>query len=1444
MRLKKFLVGTATLLTLLAANTAKADTTSNTATTATTDADTATTSAKSVTAAKQVTLQSGSTTDESTSTDTDSTSGSGQSTNTSSATDSSSNADSSTSSQDNVSSSTNNSSHTSSSVDETQSSDSTSNSSNDGTKSNATDTSSTTNQDTSSNDNSSNTNQANTSNNQGTTGIQATDTTVADSDVDVDQSASDVQAAATASQVQAKSSEAETSNQQSNITMYSAVVTSLDGLGSLSNGTMSFKNLKLALSRSTVVVNGLGADDATISDGTNIYTSSDSLDYYSTYFVSYYWSIPDGEVINDGDTATVTLPSNVLTTGATAGTTFDVTDMHTNQVIGTATVMADGTTALLTFNDYYAKNPADSRQGTLSFNVRGTTKSSGDSSFVMNKVGWLDNSSTSDGHTGYWQIIINPNAETWTNVSITDNIGLYQTYKNDLWVESGTYVNGGITNTTRLTAGVDYTLTATGNELKITFTNPITTAINIEYSVALEDNHVYTNNATMAYKPADGEKDPGTGEIKTTTANSTGSFASGGNGTATSIDNMAILTKTDSETGVPVAGAVYSLYTADSNSRLLRSGITTGKTGQATINKLVSGSYILRETQAPDGYALNTDSISFVVSSPTANSDGTYTPVTVQLTTTDTPVERTSLNVTKTWTDVPTGTSTPAVIVTLYRNGDKTDQTLTLDSTNSYQGSFSNLAVTDNFGKDYTYTVQETVPDGYTSSQTTTGDTVTITNTYQYGQITLTKVGSDDANAGLAGATFELRQADGTVVDTQTTGTDGTATFTKVAQGTYTLVETQAPTGYQLAKSQTVTIGGAANVSTNYQVATTIMDTKIATTNITVNKVWAGVASDATTPDVTVTLYAGGQATDQTLTLTKADGYTGQFTNLATTDTTGHSITYTVVETPVAGYTTSGGDIVDGVATFTNTLQTNSLKVTKVDSESGAVLAGATFELKNGTTVIATATTDDQGVATFTGLTSGTYTLHEATAPTGYSLATDQAVTVDATSTTAATIMVEDTKVPTPTTSLTVTKVDSETKAALAGATFSLLDTNGNVVATQTTDVKGQTTFTGLTSGTYTLRETTAPTGYSLATDQAVTVDATSTTAATITVEDVKTTTPVTPTTTITVNKHWANTAANAKTPDVTVTLVANGESTGKTLTLTTANGYTGQFTDLATEDSDGTAINYTVVETPVAGYTLTGNTMSNGVITLTNTADDVPVTPVTPTGSITVTKVDSQTKAILAGATFKLVNATGETVTTGTTDAKGQVTFSDLALGTYQVIETSAPTGYTLNTTAQNVTVLADQTSTVTIEDTAIPTTPVTPDTPKKPNVPTTPTKPSVPTTPTTPSVPTVPPVKVVPTKPGDTFGEYEGGITPNTPTSKTNKPTTPTTTVKTTTTTISQGATLQPSVGQSESANTATKSTLPQTDEQASSVWTWLGLLSLVLVGLGYGYVRKQQA
>lgn len=60
----------------------------------------------------------------------------------------------------------------------------------------------------------------------------------------------------------------------------------------------------------------------------------------------------------------------------------------------------------------------------------------------------------------------------------------------------------------------------------------------------------------------------------------------------------------------------------------------------------------------------------------------------------------------------------------------------------------------------------------------------------------------------------------------------------------------------------------------------------------------------------------------------------------------------------------------------------------------------------------------------------------------------------------------------------------------LAGATFEIKDTAGNVVATVTTDSNGFAAVSGLEKGTYTLHETAAPAGYKLMTqDQTVTID-------------------------------------------------------------------------------------------------------------------------------------------------------------------------------------------------------------------------------------------------------------------------------------------------------------------------------------------------------------------
>lgn len=95
-------------------------------------------------------------------------------------------------------------------------------------------------------------------------------------------------------------------------------------------------------------------------------------------------------------------------------------------------------------------------------------------------------------------------------------------------------------------------------------------------------------------------------------------------------------------------------------------------------------------------------------------------------------------------------------------------------------------------------------PGSADDTYTTPDDTViTYTN-----KLVITKTDSTNSSKKLSGATFKLYRSTGedgqnptwgeTPVDTQTTVTDGTATFTKLQQGTYKLVETQAPAGYNL----------------------------------------------------------------------------------------------------------------------------------------------------------------------------------------------------------------------------------------------------------------------------------------------------------------------------------------------------------------------------------------------------------------------------------------------------------------------------------------------------------------------------------------------------------------------------------------------------------------------------------------------------------------------
>nr|WP_234288469.1 SpaA isopeptide-forming pilin-related protein [Listeria ivanovii]QPL19456.1 LPXTG cell wall anchor domain-containing protein [Listeria ivanovii]UCK61589.1 LPXTG cell wall anchor domain-containing protein [Listeria ivanovii]UCK61710.1 LPXTG cell wall anchor domain-containing protein [Listeria ivanovii] len=162
----------------------------------------------------------------------------------------------------------------------------------------------------------------------------------------------------------------------------------------------------------------------------------------------------------------------------------------------------------------------------------------------------------------------------------------------------------------------------------------------------------------------------------------------------------------------------------------------------------------------------------------------------------------------------------------------------------------------------------------------------------------------------------------------------------------------------------------------------------------------------------------------------------------------------------------------------------------------------------------------------------------------------------------------------------------------------------------------------------------------------------------------------------------------------------------------------------------------YQLIETKApAGYVL-DNTPVEFTIDSTHQAISVTKENTTIKGSVSLTKTDSATAAVLAGAEFELQDSTGKTLQTGlTTNEQGILTVTDLELGDYQLVETKAPAGYELDSTPVVFTIGQNSTNvSVTKENTkipAIPDKPLTPDTPEMPIIPKKPVIPVIPITP-----------------------------------------------------------------------------------------------------------------
>ncbi|SDB84314.1 conserved repeat domain-containing protein [Pelagirhabdus alkalitolerans] len=174
---------------------------------------------------------------------------------------------------------------------------------------------------------------------------------------------------------------------------------------------------------------------------------------------------------------------------------------------------------------------------------------------------------------------------------------------------------------------------------------------------------------------------------------------------------------------------------------------------------------------------------------------------------------------------------------------------------------------------------------------------------------------------------------------------------------------------------------------------------------------------------------------------------------------------------------------------FENNVRTTSVEITKTDSVNEQLLADAEFELTYAEgdyeleSSPQTATTDENGIATFDDLKPGTYEVVETQSPEGY-IADDTPIEVTVTlgdvhnERTVGVDFNND-----PYANITLIKVDSETGVSLEGAIFALEDTDGNEIdgfQELETDSEGKISISGLPDGEYQVREIEAPDGYTI----------------------------------------------------------------------------------------------------------------------------------------------------------------------------------------------------------------------------------------------------------------------------------------------------------------------------------------------------------------------------
>ncbi|HIR59392.1 MAG TPA: Cys-Gln thioester bond-forming surface protein [Candidatus Onthousia excrementipullorum] len=378
---------------------------------------------------------------------------------------------------------------------------------------------------------------------------------------------------------------------------------------------------------------------------------------------------------------------------------------------------------------------------------------------------------------------------------------------------------------------------------------------------------------------------------------------------------------------------------------------------------------------------------------------------------------------------------------------------------------------------------------------------------------------------------------------------------------------------------------------------------------------------------------------------------------------------YKIIETSAPkGYyiTESSSDvIIDTSSLETSTTIFNdpyNVRIRKVDSTTGAPVAGAVLKVLDSNNNEVYRFTSTNGYVSIPNLTEGTYSVEEVSAPDGYVLNTEVKKFTINSSNPNVTVDFEDEE-----NEVIIEKRDASDKSMLSGATLRLVRVSDNSTIDEWTTTTSGHVVRGLAPGNYKVIETKAPSGYTLSSSEVTfTVTNNQTEPLTVTFYNSKNQVSI-----------------------VKVDMETGARVSGATLQVTNSSG--GVVDTFTTSDtphvlsklSPGT---YYVRETKTPdGYVLDSEPVS---FTISDSTTNLQVEFKNKKNEIRLGKIDKDTKEYVAGALLRLVDSNGDEVERFTSGSEPSVIKRGLKSGTYYLEELEAPDGYIRNTGRVTVTI------------------------------------------------------------------------------------------------------------------------------------------------------------